>query len=253
MRRLPMLSTVEFVLDWQDETKATPQLGSVFHGLIMESISPEYAGRLHEQTLRPFSQNIRFDKSRNLTVWTIHTLTEEASEEIHGVFYPQNRIYELRRRQKRFKIIDRIEVRQQSYKAFADSHILEGYPKKQLHIQLITPTTFKSGGGYIMFPTSKQIMESLINRWNAFSPVFSIGDAGEIDQFLDSVRISKYHLRSTSFSLEGIIIPAFWGDLTLEVEGPEIRRRIIQLLIDFGQYSGIGIKTALGMGGYQIE
>ena len=248
-----MLSTVELILKWQDDTKPTPQLGSVMHGLIMESIRPDYAEKLHRQSLRPFSQHLRFDRSLNQTIWTISALTEEAGDELLSAFQPGETVYELKRRQKRFKITGRKELRRESYQAFSDAHILGAPPRRQHRLKLLTPTSFKSGGEYMLFPTTKHIMESLINRWNAFSPVFSIGDASEISQFIGSTRISKYHLKSTSFSLEGTRIPSFWGDLTLETEGPEIRRRILQLLIDYGQFSGIGIKTALGMGGYTLE
>jgi CRISPR/Cas system endoribonuclease Cas6 (RAMP superfamily) len=50
------------------------------------------------------------------------------------------------------------------------------------------------------------------------------------------------------FALEGTRIQAFRGSYTLAFKGNLMSRKIMCMLGEFAQYSGIGIKTALGMG-----
>jgi len=38
----------------------------------------------------------------------------------------------------------------------------------------------------------------------------------------------------------------------MTVKGPTPLVRLFNMIISFGQYSGIGVKTALGMGGVEI-
>lgn len=64
----------------------------------------------------------------------------------------------------------------------------------------------------------------------------------------EQVEISSYRLHSTLFSLEGVRIPAFMGTVTLRLFGNQTFRSYIHMLCDYANYSGIGIKTALGMG-----
>ena len=67
------------------------------------------------------------------------------------------------------------------------------------------------------------------------------------------VAITKYRLRSTNFSLEGVRIPGFVGSITFRVKGPQQLVNLIKMLAVFGQYASVGIKTALGMGRVEIE
>ena len=43
------------------------------------------------------------------------------------------------------------------------------------------------------------------------------------------------------------------GELTIRVKGPQQMVNLAWMLVKFGTFSGIGIKTGLGMGGMHIE
>lgn len=47
-------------------------------------------------------------------------------------------------------------------------------------------------------------------------------------------------------------IPAFVGSLTLHAAGPQSLRGLVAMLLSFGEASGIGVKTSMGMGGVQL-
>jgi CRISPR/Cas system endoribonuclease Cas6 (RAMP superfamily) len=41
--------------------------------------------------------------------------------------------------------------------------------------------------------------------------------------------------------------------MTLRLHGPDTLARYVRFLLRFGEYSGVGIKTAIGMGGIRIK
>jgi CRISPR/Cas system endoribonuclease Cas6 (RAMP superfamily) len=43
------------------------------------------------------------------------------------------------------------------------------------------------------------------------------------------------------------------GKITLVVNGPDQLARLAGAMLSFAEYSGVGIKTALGMGGVRIR
>ena len=56
-------------------------------------------------------------------------------------------------------------------------------------------------------------------------------------------------MSSAYFRLKGAAIPAFRGKLYLSTKLSQPMYTLLQTLLQFSEYSGIGIKTALGMGG----
>ena len=100
-------------------------------------------------------------------------------------------------------------------------------------------------------PSVRLILQNLLMHYDAL-----YGDSGEIDeetlQYMEqNVKILSYRLHSQYFShVSGTRkIPAFMGSLTLSCQGPQPIVGLVRMLLNFGEYAGIGIKTAMGMGG----
>ena len=53
--------------------------------------------------------------------------------------------------------------------------------------------------------------------------------------------------------MEGIKIPSFVGEVTIRINGPEQMVNLANMLLKYGQYSSIGIKSAMGMGAVLVE
>ena len=54
--------SIELVISADPSIKIVQSIGSVLHGVLMELVGTEYAGRLHESGLRPYNQYIYLDK-----------------------------------------------------------------------------------------------------------------------------------------------------------------------------------------------
>lgn len=76
-----------------------------------------------------------------------------------------------------------------------------------------------------------------------------LDDEDMLRMLTEGVKINGYRLSSTTFRMKGQHIPAFTGTLRFHVRLAAPIQTIWNALLLFGAYSGVGIKTALGMGG----
>ena len=73
-----------------------------------------------------------------------------------------------------------------------------------------------------------------------------------VEEFEQYAEITDYRLRSVRYSLEGVRIPSFVGDCTIRIRGPQQLANVAHMLAQYGKYSGVGIKTGLGMGAMTV-
>ena len=91
-----------------------------------------------------------------------------------------------------------------------------------------------------------------MNKFDAASESNAVSYPELLDDLESNVMITGYRLHSTSFGVEGVKIPAYQGSLSLKLLGPQQLVNLVHMLLRFGTYSGVGIKTAMGMGAFQI-
>ncbi|MDY4077497.1 MAG: CRISPR-associated endoribonuclease Cas6 [Clostridium sp.] len=211
----------------------------------MQQIDSKYALSMHKQGLRPYSQSIYFIDNKNM--WSIRTLTKEAYEQIIEPLLRSEFVdFYLEHDSKKVKIIKK-EV---SY--FQKSELFTNfYTNKANHIYTITfqtPTTFKKEGKYHYFPNIESIYSSLMRRYDATSDSEEMMNLETLEQLVSNTQIIEYKLHSVQYHLEGIKIPAFMGSIVLKINGPQTMVNFANLLFQFGNFSGVGIKTAIGMG-----
>lgn len=87
-----------------------------------------------------------------------------------------------------------------------------------------------------------------MNKYDAAVGDNIMWDEETLEQLCENAQIVRYDLKSVSFSLEGVRIPAFVGKITIKINGTKTMADFANMLVEFGTYSGVGIKTALGMG-----
>ena len=124
---------------------------------------------------------------------------------------------------------------------------------RKVRLRFITPCSFKSQGVYQIFPSIRLMFQSLVNRYDAMSEKNSVFYPELLEDLEQHTMITEYRLQSRLFGVEGISIPSYQGHTTLRMSGPQQMVNLMHMLLRFGTYSGIGIKTAMGMGGLQIE
>lgn len=91
-----------------------------------------------------------------------------------------------------------------------------------------------------------------MRRFDAFSEKAGMCSEETLEQLVEYSEIVRYDLHSILFSMEGVRIPAYMGNITIKIGGPQPLVNLIHLLLRYGEYAGVGIKTAMGMGKIEI-
>ncbi len=245
-----VLTRAQIVLQTDPEKRLTSSIGSLLQGALMQHIDPAYGEVLHRSELKPYSQYISFGASG--AIWTVQTLTEEAETQIvqpllSGSFTSlrlEHKDLELPILSKTVTHLTEEELMQQTF--FAEC-------SRKVRLRFITPCSFKSQGVYQIFPSIRLMFQSLVNRYDAMSEKNSVFYPELLEDLEQHTMITEYRLQSRLFGVEGISIPSYQGYITLRMSGPQQMVNLMHMLLRFGTYSGIGIKTAMGMGGLQIE
>lgn len=217
---------------------------SLMHGLIMEHIDTEYASKIHAEQLRVFSQAVRYTDNTNY--WTISVMNDEAYEKI---LVPILGLSSCEVTQKGDSILlGEAHLENTSYEKLFSKHYIHSDVSRIVKLNVSTPASFKVDGKYINIPSPKLVLAGIAKRFDKDCDIHETIYDNLLNEIDRNVSFSSFDLHSASFPLERVKIPAFCGSLTLRISGNETFCRYINMLVDYASYSGIGIKTALGMG-----
>lgn len=250
MNKREKLARCSIILDDVIDSDFIFNKTSLFQGALYEQLNSEYVDRLHEQGLKPYSQNLQ--KKDGKVAWTINTLNNEAydniivpimNEEFNHIRISHNDID--------IKILDKSVS--ETYVDSLFEHFYEEDSSRYFDVKFETPTAFKRGGRYCFYPEIHNIYQSLMNKFDAVSPNRGMFSFETLEQMVENSQITGYNLRSVRFGLEGISIPSFTGRIQLKVNGSQTMVNFARLLFEFGNFSGVGIKTALGMGSVHVR
>lgn len=223
---------------------------SLFQGVLMENIPSEYADYLHNISVLPYSQSLEIIGDEYF--WIINTLTQQAKEQIIDVLLEQSfDKFTLKHNTTQIEIVEK-NIESISYNDLLDKYYLQNNSKKFIRIRFYTCTSFKSQGEYMIFPDLRLIFQSLINKFNANCDCYVLEDENLLEDIISACSIIGYKLSSNKFELEGHKIPSFIGEIMIKVKSNSIMLSLINMLLDFSTYSGIGIKCGVGMGHIKI-
>ncbi len=230
------------------ECEISYQMASAFHGALMELLPQEYGAQLHESRLHPYTQHL--ERRPDGWYWIVTALEDKAADLIlQKALFPLGELL-IRQHDAGF-VIEKKNYFELSEKELARA-FYEGENNRYISLRFLTPTAFKQNGRYLNYPDIRCLFGNLMNKYDACMPGESMKDEDTLEALVQNTAVSRYQLRSTAFSLEGIRIPAFIGEMTLRIGGTQTMANFANMLMQFGTYSGIGIKTALGMGAIEL-
>lgn len=237
-----MIAKLELELSCKEELAY--QMSSLLHGALMELLPEEYAYELHASKLHPYTQHL--ECRENTWYWIITALNRRAVETILKKALWDLEQFELKKKQIVVRIVGK------NYREMQYSQLIEHFYHEEhgnyLSIHFVSPTAFKQRGKYIFYPDIRCLFQSLMNKYDAAAGENVMFDNDVLVQICENAEIVRYDLKSVKFSLEGIRIPAFIGKVTIKITGTKTMADFANMLVEFGTYSGVGIKTALGMG-----
>lgn len=241
-----MIAQYLFQVDMPEEIPASRAYA--FYSCLLSLLPEETAVWLHEQGETPVSQFLYQDRQTKLTYWQVGLLGKAAVQ----IFAPiLDNLTVLKTN------IDDVPLILCSCQKLTAPELIEkarSLPEsKRITLRLLSPMAFKQSGHYAILPETKLIVQSLMNKWNSSFPDYPLDDADAAQMLMSGLRISDLSIRSTRYSLKANRIPGIIGSITIDASLSVPMMEIWKMLICFSSFSGIGIKTALGMGGAAIK
>lgn len=219
--------------------------GSALQGVLFEHIDFDYADRLHTFNLHPYSQYLY--KTQEKVVWVINTLNDESYEKIIDPLLKSNFSgFKLKQGNEDVEISEKICIRKGERELLNEFY--QKPAERHFSVEIATPAAFKHAGAYTILPEPWLFFQSLMNKYSAASETVDLMDEKTLEELDTKAVISRYRLHSAYYPLEGIKIPGFAGEMDFYIRGTETMARFVRLLLNFGEFSGIGVKTAMGMG-----
>ena len=241
-----MLARLSIVLDAED---VDYHKSSLLQGVLLERLDSKYVNFLHHQQMHPYSQYVQ--RTETGMVWHIQTLNKEAYEQIIVPFAEGDNFFEIKHTGKMVSM-----VRKEIEMVKKEQLMADFYNEAAVHsltFEVVTPMAFKQGGHYAILPDVRLICQNLMQRYSAVSGNIDMMDREALEQITDKVFVARHRICSRLFPLEGHNLPGFCGSVTLRCQGTETMARYLRLLLSFGEFSGVGIKTAMGMGAMRIR
>ncbi len=214
------------------------------------SMAPsEYGARVHNDEITPIRHYLLPNEHGGL--WSLSVMGEDVEKAL-GEVLQSCKVFHLK------ALGADCEVLEEQKTTIMDPDDLFKRSARHGKIQrldFVTPTVFKHRGKYVLLPTQRLIVQNLIKTWNACFPECSIEDEdGEgLDALADGLAVKAFALHDRYYSLKGRDIPGFVGNMTLENRLQGFHCILMDALLFFAQFSGIGAKTSLGMGGVHVQ
>ena len=241
-----MLKKIQLTL--QSEYQISLPMSSLFHGVLIQQLSRNYAEKMHESTVRPYSQFL----DEALNQWNIQVVNEEAAEEIEKPILKDDfSVLCLEKRGWNIPIIEKKVIVKSYDELLKETYF--GNCKRYITIKFLTPTAFKQKKNYVCYPDIRLLFQSIIQKHDAIQNKTKFQDEQVLEDIIEYTKIARYNLRTKPFDLEGIRIQGFVGTVTLKIGGPQMLVNLIHFLLSYAQYSGVGIKTAIGMGAMIVK
>ncbi len=242
-----MLAKLQLKL--KSTSRITREMSSLFHGAVLELLDTEYAHQLHHSSVNPYSMYLSFEGEE--VYLHLRTLTKDAYDRM--IFNRLDRVESFHLRHNGIHV----EVEERVSECRERRTLLEDFYKERLSpqvtVEFCTPTAFKQRGKYLFLPDIRCIYQSLLNKYEETDEDFAFKDEDTLFQLVEHTCIRGYRLKSVPFPLEGITVPGFVGELRLSIFAPEPLINLANILFEFGTYSGVGIKTSMGMGGIRLH
>ena len=110
-----------------------------------------------------------------------------------------------------------------------------------------------SQGEYLKFPSLPLMFRNLhLRAKEVFSGLY-LQDEESSRALGEAVRIQRYSLASAPFYIQKTPIIGYTGFIQLELPTENGLLRQAQALLELAPYTGIGVKTAIGMGGVEVH
>lgn len=215
------------------------------HGAAMRLIPTELAEEFHRNDRQPFSLFCIQAQDDRSVMARISALTEEgevlacalASQEtvtIYGIKKPLRRI---------------LVQRSQPLSAEA---LFYAKPPAGYRVEFLTPAIFRRSGKSHCTPDISRYLLSAAEKLAQFENCDI--DAERLMEYARSIPLDSYSLCGQKYNVSGSVYNGMtgWADIIFPEKTSE-NTTLLNAVIRYAEYSGVGAKTAVGMGGFSVK
>lgn len=213
---------------------------------LLEQLPEEIAEGIHEQSGARLSQYLRYQKEEHKNLWILNVPNDETERVVAPLLREQAEIELQNSAPLRILSVEQKSISPQSL-------VFSGENEKYTVMEFLTPAAFKQAGRYAIYPSEQLILQSLTMHWNELIPELAVTDEDALRSLLQGIHITDYVLHTTRYPLKRTKIPSFVGRIVLEARLPLPLMQLWNALTGVAAYTGIGMKTALGMGGTAVR
>lgn len=239
-----MLTRYELTLESSRAVQPESEWAYPLYAALLEQLPETVAASQHIGDRTPISQFLRCDPDGTMR-WHV-SLLGTAAEDVIAPVLETNKVYHLRKLNTVLQVTGRRKVTISSVE-----DLLTEPHKQKRKLRFCTPTAFKSRGEYELLPTPERMLQNLMRQWNVCVPECSIEDEDNEGIFMltRDLRCCGLELKDRTYRLKGHPIPGIMGTLTLDNRYQGFLAQLVNGLLTFATFAGVGIKTTLGMGG----
>lgn len=242
--------------------KTPRSIHALMHSFLFHQIakvSPEWSAKIHDTgEMLPFSispimgiqgSEIIENQSLSLRIAILHDLFENILIETmeKGLWKEPFRL------EKNLFQVEEIVVGKQNNNLWSGRESYEelneiSSVKKSITIEIATPLAFKRSDLHYPLPEVSLFFKNILHRWNLCCPYILPEETEHIH-----IGYSYINIQTIPYSLrKGGSIVGCIGRLTFILKASEAERKLYHKLLRFAFYSGVGVKTAQGMGMIRI-
>lgn len=225
---------------FEEADKIDSDLAVKFHGAAMQFISPHNAQLLHNGKSHPIS--LYTTVNENIITLNAFSLTDEMYDfvdyfdkctaiEIFGATKPAVKIHS--------------EIKDVSFPEY-----LKSVTGDIVKLNFVTPAMFKQNHKPCYIPCPERYFSSVIAKLNEFENA----SIKSVDFILawNSSRVIDYNLTSEKFNVTGLMLKGMLGNITIMPPIKSDQLQLLKTVLAYAQFSGVGAKTAQGMGGFKV-
>ncbi|MFT8458190.1 MAG: CRISPR-associated endoribonuclease Cas6 [Liquorilactobacillus ghanensis] len=235
----------------KDNSIIDRKIAVFFNAWIMDHIGEEQASLFHENGEKPYA--IHSEVLHNKLNLVVSLLDQKQTSSIEQLLLKiDGEKLHLKSVASSELQVDYVEVTELKEKELTN-YFYEVEAPRELRLEFITPTAFKSHGNYIFMPNIRLIFQNLMRKYNWIFENSNHIDVELLDKLCDSIFIKSFKIQSSYYSIHKTYIPGFVGNIKIKCTGVQTLVNFMYVLLKFGEYSGVGIKTGLGMGAIRLE
>lgn len=215
------------------------------HGAVMRLIPTELAAELHRNSRQPFSMFCMQAADGQSVMVRFSALTEQG-ELIAQALAAQEKIniYGIK------KPLRRVNV--QRAEPFSAEGLFYAELPKGYRVDFLTPAIFRRSGKSHCSPDLSRYLLSAAEKLVEFERCEI--DTERLMEYVRSIPLDSYSLSGQKYNVSGSVYNGMtgWAEILFPDRSAE-NAVLLNAVLRYAEYSGVGAKTAVGMGGVSVE